>query len=505
MCGIFITNSLLVTDEHVDTINQTIGFRGPDGNSGLVSNGEWKSYHSRLSIINITPGTNQPVINKDKSQLVFNGEILNYKELGFKYFGKEYVSDTFLLNDLLMTKKIKLNELDGFYSFVFINGEGIIEYACRDKFGVKPLFYYEEDGKIAFSSEPSTLAQIFECTINEEAVEEYLHFRAPVFQGAFHNGVKQIEPGSCFVTGNYFNVEDELNCKKESVSLDCIENSLIDGIESRSVSDAPIGLLLSKGIDSNLIRQYSKVSQYYTVGFAGDADFEYLKTLNLENLTLHETNDKEFLNAFEYLLELRQEPMSVPNEVLLYIIAAKAKGDGIKVLLSGEGADEFFGGYDRIFTWASEVKKFDISKFLELYAYKNCANNEKIVKKINNLFEKVSIKCPFEMVRWFFIRYHMPILFRRLDFALMAAGVEGREPIANEHLFKWCKKLTNTELMVSGLGKRPLRELLKKHMGHNFAYEEKVGFPVDLTKVFENPKEITSYELWFEKNLEILK
>ena len=79
-------------------------FRGPDGSSGLIDDGKWKSYHSRLSIIDLTDGTNQPVINNDGSQLIFNGEILNYKELGFKYLKKEYFSDTYLLNDLIKAK-----------------------------------------------------------------------------------------------------------------------------------------------------------------------------------------------------------------------------------------------------------------------------------------------------------------------------------------------------------------------------------------------------------------
>jgi asparagine synthase (glutamine-hydrolysing) len=96
------------------------------------------------------------------------------------------------------------------------------------------------------------------------------------------------------------------------------------------------------------------------------------------------------------------------------------------------------------------------------------------------------------------------VLFRRLDFALMAAGVEGREPIANQYLFDVCKNLSGSDLMVNVLGKKPLRELLSKYMGREFSFEKKVGFPVDLTDVFSNPLNLSSYELWFSKNLEVL-
>ena len=99
----------------------------------------------------------------------------------------------------------------------------------------------------------------------------------------------------------------------------------------------------------------------------------------------------------------------------------------------------------------------------------------------------------------------MPILFRRLDFSLMAAGVEGREPIANAHLFSVCSMLSGDDLMINGLGKKPLRQILSEYLGEDFAYANKVGFPVDLTKIFSNPDKLSSYELWFSKNLEVLQ
>jgi len=505
MCGFFISNSKKINSSSESAIEERLRFRGPDGSSGLKYNNGWASYHSRLSIVDLSSGTNQPVLNDDKSQLVFNGEILNFKELGFKYFGKSYQSDTYLLNDLIINNHLELDELDGFFAFVFIDCHGKVKYACRDKFGVKPLFYYKDLDTIAFCSEPSVLKYFFSNKVSSTAVKEYRAFRAPIFAGSFFEGINQINPGTCYVTGEYFCVEKELCLKTPKTDrLGSLELSIESGVSSRCIADAPIGLLLSKGVDSNLIRFFGDFNKLYTVGFDGDADIEYLAGANIPNLKVLRVDEEGFQVAFEYLLDLRQEPMSVPNEVLLYLIACEAKKDGVKVLLSGEGADEFFGGYDRVFTWAAEAVEFDLAVFLDLYSYESIPKESDLYQFIRCLFEHCSISNPFELVRWFFIRYHMPVLFRRLDFALMAAGVEGREPLANHHVFKACKGMLAEDLMFNKLGKKPLRALLSRYMGDNFAYEPKVGFPVDLTKIFDNPENKSSYELWFSKNLEVL-
>lgn len=506
MCGFFITNHPSINKkQHELIIEDTLRFRGPDGSSGLIEHNGWKAYHARLSIIDISSGINQPVINSNGSILVFNGEILNYQELGKKYFCKNYTSDTLLLNDLIINNHLNLNELDGFFSFIFVDSHGVLKFAARDKFGVKPLYFIEKDGYYSFSSEPNTLKRIFNLDINEESIEEYKSVRAPIFSQSYFENIKQVSPGQCLINGYYFDSFHELAGNYENISNDKIESTLITAIKSRKISDVPIGLLLSKGIDSNLIKSLERFDKFYSIGFNGDEDIEYLKKQNISNLKIIECTPEEYKKSFEYLLQLRGEPLSVPNEVLLYLVAKNAAKDGVKVLLSGEGADEFFGGYDRIFKWASEANKFDLDTFLKLYCYTPPKKNSLLYKNFQKLFEHRNFVNIFEMVRWFFIRYHMPILFRRLDFALMAAGVEGREPIANTHLFSVASKLAKEVLIGENLGKIPLRQIISKHMGYDFAFEKKVGFPVNLNKIFSNEYNLTSYELWFKENLKVLK
>jgi asparagine synthase (glutamine-hydrolysing) len=505
MCGIFISNNPTIVESSLSIIESSLRFRGPDCSSGLVEHNTWKGYHSRLSIIDIESGVNQPVIDRSGGMLIFNGEILNYKELGFKYFNKEYSSDTKLLSDLIEHKFMEPSELDGFFAFVYVDAHGELQHACRDRFGVKPLFYYQDGDTISFSSEPSVFKRLFNLSVNDDAIEEYYATRAPIFSGSFFDGVDSVEPGSCYVNGTYFNCMEFLQGDYSSTSNDELEMKLKKGIATRMVSDAPVGLLLSRGIDSNLIKELGDFDRYYSIGFEGDEDIEYLKNESIDNLTIVKCEPHEYLESFHYLLNLRGEPMSVPNEVLLFRISKIASNDGIKVLLSGEGADEFFGGYDRIFKWAANTKDFILADFLQLYCYKAPKINSNLYKRFETLFKKSTLKSTFEKVRWFFIRYHMPVLFRRLDFALMAAGVEGREPIANHHVFEVAIKQCEHELMGDVLGKMTLRNLIAQYKGQQFAFEKKVGFPVDLIKVFPNPEKLSSYDLWFKENLEVLK
>ncbi|PTO68221.1 asparagine synthetase B family protein [Vibrio splendidus] len=505
MCGFFITNDPNVTDIHEDLIEESLRFRGPDCSSGLLDIGRgWKAYHSRLSIIDIESGVNQPVIN-EQGTLVFNGEILNFRELGFKYFDKRYDSDTLLLNDLIIHGLLKLSELDGFFSFVFVDRYGNVELAARDRFGVKPLFYSKYESYISFSSEPALLNRIRPSKVDADAVDEYKCLRAPIFSDSYFKDVQQVKPGNCLVRGEYFNCLNYVSKNYKNLNTSEVNLALMKGLESRLISDAPVGLLLSRGVDSHILKSLNEFDRYYSIGFEGDEDIEFLKKKNYKNLNIVQSNYNQYRDDFDYLLKLRGEPMSVPNEVLLYRVALHAAEDGIKVLLSGEGADEFFGGYDRIFQWAAKTDKFEIDTFISLYCYSIPASNSVLYHQFVDVFNQLPELSPFEIVRWFFIRYHMPVLFRRLDFSLMAAGVEGREPIANMHTFVIAMALGPEELMGAQLGKIPLRNVVSSYMGSDFAYESKVGFPVDLTKIFDNENNLTSYELWFEKNMEILK
>lgn len=511
MCGFFASNNPRIQLNSLNVINERLSFRGPDSQSGLVSHGDWKLYHSRLSIIAPREEFSQPFFSSDGNVLVFNGEILNFRELLEEYSLKQTDSDTEALNGLLNIEGFDLNELEGFYAFLRINSSGVLTHCARDRFGVKPLFIYSRDGYFTAASEASVISDLFALPYNDESLEEFRVFRAPVFRGSYFEEVESVEPGTCVVNGTFF---DPLAYFKQGYIAGsdvnkCVEKSISDSIKSRLIADVPVGLLFSGGIDSNLLNAVSTVKlQKFTGGFSGDYDLQVARSMNEETgdkTILVEVSDKKFRERFFEMTKLRKEPLSVPNEVILSFLAEKWAEDGGKVLISGEAADEFFAGYDRIFGWAAKADVFDVKTFLEFYCYVPISEiPDRVVTEVELFFKPVEYLGPFEMVRYFFVKKHLPILFRRLDFALMFSGIEGREPLASMDMFQLALKCSPDDLFLGPLGKLPLRLLAKEKISEDFAFAQKVGFPVDLGRVFRGTPALDrheNYSIWCEENL----
>lgn len=512
MCGFFASNDPAVTREHLPVLEHRIGFRGPDGQSGLVHHQKWILYHARLSIIGLESQFSQPYFTTSGSALVFNGEILNFEALASKHNIQSLGSDTQVLSQLLEIPNFDLNELEGFFAFAFINSEGELQSCSRDRFGVKPLFVHRRSGYITISSEASAISDIFGLSHSYSALEEFEVFRAPIFTGSYFEETDAVTPGSCLVNGKFFDSLDYvadaylLDSEIPAKLIECVTNS----VESRMVSDAPVGLLYSGGIDSNILDVFTEKSlPRFTGGFTGDYDLEFLKQRIDARSHVLEVSDADFAMRMVDMIELRKEPLSVPNEVTLSFLAQMWAKRGGKVLLSGEAADEFFGGYDRIYSWALNTSEFDSKKFLDAYAY--CEYEEigtNIRVKTEEFFDELGNISPFEKVRQFFLKKHLPVLFRRLDFALMYSGVEGREPFASFDLFKLSSQIDPHSLFGRGLGKFPLRTLAAQYLGQEFAFEPKTGFPVDVARIFTGTPakgRLDNYKIWSEKNKEALK
>jgi asparagine synthase (glutamine-hydrolysing) len=304
------------------------------------------------------------------------------------------------------------------------------------------------------------------------------------------------------IKGNHFNLLKEFSKKKQPKKN--LEAILKRSINLRTRSDAKIGLLLSAGIDSNLIRKNIPKVDYFSGGFKNDFDYAYLRKKKI-NINFTKITKFNFLKRLKRLIHLRGEPLSVPNEVILSLIARNAKSKRVKVLLSGEGADEFFGGYDRIFDW-SKNNKFDVKQFCDFYCYNKIKESSLEFKTLNRFFKKLKDLNSFEKVKFFFIKFHLPVLLRRLDFSLMSEGIEGREPLLSKEIFIESMKYSENQLMKNKLGKRPLRQISKKYFGKEFSLLKKVGFPVDMSRIvkYKNSR-LDNYNLWFKLNLKILK
>lgn len=509
MCGFFISNDPNLSDRHLRVINSRLSFRGPDYQSGLVKHKGWSVYHARLSIIATDQKYSQPYQTRGGGVLVFNGEILNYRELAKKYNIPDAISDTQVLSDLLERDLFDLNELEGFFAFVLIDKSGRLVHCVRDRFGVKPLVYHQHKDCISISSEASVLSDIYGLSYNVEALEEYEVFRFPIFSESYFDGVCDVAPGHCLVGGEYFNSLSFIPDVYESVDelLPELRDCIRDSIQTRLISDVPVGLLYSGGVDSNLIKHGCDIRfKCFTGGFSGDYDLEFAESLSSQDSTLVTVTRESFVSRLDDMVALRKEPLSVPNEVLLSFLAESWREQGGKVLLSGEAADELFAGYERIYTWALNSTNFEIDAFLNFYAYKPAdLVSQNIKDRLSEFFSKLDGLPPFEKVRQFFVKKHLPVLFRRLDFALMYAGVEGREPLASTEMYKLALRFDPHDLFSRSLGKFPLRSLASELIDEEFAFREKVGFPIDIKRIMLNSKAKDRYEnyaVWCDQNLQ---
>jgi len=511
MCGFFLTNDASVNDNLSGVLKRRLAFRGPDFQSEIVHHHGWRLYHSRLSIIATDIAYSQPFVTESEGVLVFNGEILNYKELALKHNIANPTSDTQVLSQLIELGSFDLNQIDGFFAFAYIDKFGKLVHCARDRFGVKPLSYIKNGNAISISSEPSVLSDLYNLDYCPLALEEYRVFRAPILSDSYFKNINVVEPGSCLIKGSYF---DSLNYIPESYSninnlMPKLRETINDSIESRLVSDVPVGLLYSGGIDSNLIGSYLDESTPRFTGGQNDSyDVKFAEENKNKNSYILSISNNQFSKRFKEMIRLRKEPLSVPNEVILSFLAENWARDGGKVLLSGEAADELFAGYDRIFYWALRAKEFNLEQFLSFYAYVPVDQIEESIKiQLEHFFEGLADLSPFEKVRHFFIKKHLPILFRRLDFALMFSGVEGREPLASFKMFEIALKFSPADLFVKNLGKYPLREIVQNSMGGEFAFRKKVGFPVDVKEIFTGNKSLgrhDNYVSWFNSNMEEL-
>jgi len=215
MCGIFASNDPAINMSHEKIIDKYLAFRGPDNNSGLLNLNKWKVFHSRLSIIAPSKKYSQPFFCDDGSIILYNGEIFNYKKLSNKFIKKNIISDTELLSKIIIRKDFDPNLIDGFFSIIRISKEGKLLNCLRDRFGVKPLFYYKRKEYITISSEASVIKNLFQLKFSSDGLNEYKIFRYPIFSGSYFKGVRSVSSGSCLINKKFFKLINYINLKKK--------------------------------------------------------------------------------------------------------------------------------------------------------------------------------------------------------------------------------------------------------------------------------------------------
>lgn len=365
MCGFAgFTGHLDNGEEVLTNMMNRIIHRGPDS-AGQHIDGKAYMGFRRLSIIDLDNGS-QPMYNEDKKIVItFNGEIYNHQELRAELIEKGHIfannSDTeVLIHAYEEYGEDMLNKLRGMFAFVIWDSEKETLFGARDFFGIKPFYYAVVDGNLVYGSEIKSILEYpgYKKELNETALENYLTFQYSVLDETFFKGIYKLMPSHCLTFH-----KGELKVKRyweptfeadNNVSLDTliqeIDDAMHDSVEHHKISDVEVGSFLSSGVDSSYVAAIFNGDKTFTVGFDYEKynEIDYAKSLS-EKIKIDNysklVSSQEYWAAIPKIQYHMDEPLADPAAIALYFVSQTA-AKHVKVALSGEGADEFFGGYN---------------------------------------------------------------------------------------------------------------------------------------------------------------
>ena len=367
MCGfVGFTNYIKDNGETLHKMMDRIVHRGPDSSGAFIDEDIALGFR-RLSIIDLNDG-DQPMFNEDKSLvLVFNGEIYNFKDLRAELINAGHIfsnnSDSeVLLHGFEEWGEDIVNRLRGMFAFVIFNRKDKSIFAARDIFGIKPFYYTFMGDDVLFGSEIKSflLHPNFKKELNEEALAHYLSFQYSPTEETFFKNVFKLPPAHSFTIKDgkmtktrYFRPDFTAEDGALEYYSDLVDEAVRESVSVHKLSaDVEVGSFLSSGIDSSYIAEAANVDKTFTVGFEspdGDRynEIHYAKkfadTIGVENISKIITPE-EYWSTFPKIQYFMDEPLADPASIALYFVSNLAS-QYVKVVMSGEGADELFGGY----------------------------------------------------------------------------------------------------------------------------------------------------------------
>ncbi len=552
MCGIvgFIDNN---KDKRkiLDNMMESIRHRGPDG-AGTYVDETVALGHNRLAIIDINAGI-QPQYNEDKSLvIIFNGEIYNYKELrkelkkkGHKFYTK---SDTeVIIHSYEEWHTNTPKHLRGMFAFLIYDKNKKELFGARDMFGIKPLYYYSDKENFMVASEIKAFLKhpCFKKILNEDALESYLTYQYSSLDETLFKNVYKLKPGHYFLKnenefkiGQYFDFKfqyDENKSLEEWTIL--VKNVMQNSIKMHKISDVEVGSFLSSGIDSSLITAMSKVNKTFTVGFDfGEKynEISYAKDLSWQLGIKHITKiitPEEYFKEFSKILYHLDEPVADPSVVPLYFLCELASKH-VKVILSGEGADELFAGYNVYnepidYPMYSKYIPFFIrrilSKICEIFPEHRGINfivrkgkhveekfignahifsdkeRKKILKIKTNakgcyelvkpLYDKVKEMDEVSKMQYIDNMIWLPgDILEKADKMSMANSLEVRVPFLDKEVYNLATRISIKYKVTNNTTKYVLRESAKEYLPDKWSKKKKLGFPTPIREFLKVDK-----------------
>ena len=543
MCGLCGFSGQIAGGEKIITnmMNKII-HRGPDSD-GVYINENMHIGYRRLSIIDLAGG-DQPMYNEERTiVLAFNGEIYNYQALREDLVEKGHVftsnsdSETILHGYEEYGDGI-VNKLRGMFAFVIYNTISGELFAARDYFGIKPFYYAVVDGQLVFGSEIKSILEYpaYKKEVNEIALENYLTFQYSVLEETFFKGINKLMPSHWlkFSNGNleinrYW--QPEFNAP-ETASLEGvikeIEDVMDDSIKMHKISDVEVGSFLSGGVDSSFVAASFNGDKTFTIGFDYDKydETQYAKELSksigIENYSKTVTTEEywDILPTVQYHMD---EPLADAAAVALYFVSQLASKH-VKVALSGEGADEFFGGYN-IYKEPLDLKILtDLPRGLRLFLGKVASlipfhikgksffirgskdveerfignafifskgEREAILKNPSGKFSPTELTRPFyekvshldDTTKMQYIDIHFWLIgdiLLKADKMSMAHSLEVRVPFLDKEVFEVASRVPTNYRVNQTATKYAFRMATKKVLPEDTASRRKLGFPVPI-------------------------
>ena len=536
MCGInVIVSDIKNKKKIIKNMNDKIIHRGPDA-EGYYVDDVVALGQRRLSIIDLEGGV-QPMYNEDKSiVIVFNGEIYNYLELKEELTNHVFTtnSDTEVLIHGYEEWGIELlNKLRGMFSFCLYDIKKQEMLVVRDHFGIKPLYYYVGDEELLFGSEIKSFLEYpnFVKELNKEMIGAYLTFSFTPGEKTFFKNVYKLIPGSYmkidvntreFNINKYFSFLFSETDKSYKEIVDEISKTMEESVKHHLISDVEVGSFLSSGIDSSYLVSLAKPDKTYTVGYdinkysEIDLARDLTDRLGITNIS-SKISKEEYMNAIEDVFYHMDEPTTDACSIAVYFLAKLASRD-VKVVLSGEGADEFFGGYnsydDHPYTklplfirktiagickllprnrytrylirrglsleegYVSINRNFYDDELGDILKYKDYLSNKEIVSDVYSEYKNESDLNKKLAVD---IRYWLPDnILNIVDKMTMAHSIESRVPFTDIEVFKLSSTLTPKYKVRDGVTKISLREAARRVIPNESYKKKKLGFPVPI-------------------------
>jgi len=545
----------------VKKMGEKIIHRGPDS-EGIYADKDIAMCFRRLSIIDLEGGS-QPIWNEDNTMFImFNGEIYNYQALKDELISKGHIFKTKTDTEVILHgyeewKDDLYDKLRGMFAFVIYNVETKEMIGARDHFGIKPFYYYKKNDLFCFGSEIKSFLEHpdFEKEVNKNALKMYLIFQYSVHEETFFKNTFKLKPGHYFkykngemITTPFF----EIDYQKEDKPYDEFKREAKAVLENsvkyhQMTSDVEVGSYLSGGVDSSYVVAVAKPDKTFSVGFDEDKFDETMyakelsKLLDVKNFS-KKISKEEYFEMIPKIIYHTDEPHANLSTVPLYFLS-KLANEQVKVVLSGEGADEMFAGYNEYndpamlrfyiklplglrrgirnivkklprFPGQNTLIKYGLpfeeryighGSFMEseeanLMLADDLKSNENVKDLIRPCIEKLGKAN--ELTKKLYVDMHFWLpqdILLKADKMTMANSLELRVPLLDIELFRMAKRIPTNYLIKDNETKYIFRDIAGEKMPEEWKKRRKCGFPVPFSKWIREEAYYNKVKVYFEK------